>query len=814
VTLTLVLALVAFAACSSGSASRHSDATDYATTALNILPSGQYGSVPPPPQATDQATRYDALTPRFGDVTAADLTHDFKSERLGTSGQGPLHTEVAAPPGVRIVRDAHNVPHIYGKTHDDVTVGAGWVLAEDRGLLLEQARYNARVAAVGVPGLQALDLISSLKMFEPSAQTERELAKQTQVLLAAGPKGRAVLHDIDVFLSGINAYYAKTGNPAKPWTRNDIYALDALKGQFVGEGGGDEARRSMFLSALETQLGHAQGLAVFNDLRESNDPETAVSVPGHVSFQAPPSSTRGNVLLDNGSLTPAPTGGSTDPQAAAHASNALLVAASRSTTHHPLMVAGPQIDYFYPGLLLEMDLNGPGIHSRGATSAPFPGYILIGRAQDYAWSLTSAGLDIVDTYVETLCGGSDTKYEYRGRCRDMSRFDAGVLKGSPDQTVAFSRTVHGPVVAYATVHGRRVAITRKRASYGRDVLDLLLYRDLTLGKVHNVGEFFRAADQTPQTFNSLYLDDRDIGVFASGLVPIRPPGVDPGLPIDGRGADEWRGFIGYAQHPQGIDPPNGQIVNWNNRTIAGYRASDDNWSMGAIQRVQLLTDNLGTAGARTPASVTAAMNKAATQDVRVMELEPVLAAVLRSGPAPDPREEEMLQLLDAWRAKGGSRLDRNLDGTIDDPGAAIMDAAWSKLADAWAAPVLGPLTDQFASFNGRFDAPPGGQYDGWQTYMDKDLRVLLGRPVRGKFATRYCGGGSLAACRDSLWAAMRAAGDALAAAQGPDPAAWRSDATQERITFVPGLLPFTMRYTNRPSGIQQVISFGGHRPQR
>jgi hypothetical protein len=30
-------------------------------------------------------------------------------------------------------------------------------------------------------------------------------------------------------------------------------------------------------------------------------------------------------------------------------------------------------------------------------------------------------------------------------------------------------------------------------------------------------------------------------------------------------------------------------------------------------------------------------------------------------------------------------------------------------------------------------------------------------------------------------------------------------------SFVPGLLPTTMRYTNRPTGIQQVISFKGHR---
>ena len=60
-------------------------------------------------------------------------------------------------------------------------------------------------------------------------------------------------------------------------------------------------------------------------------------------------------------------------------------------------------------------------------------------------------------------------------------------------------------------------------------------------------------------------------------------------------------------------------------------------------------------------------------------------------------------------------------------------------------------------------------------------------------------------------AALQATGVELEAQQGPDPTAWRADATAERITFAPGLLPFTMRYTNRPSGIQQVIEFKGHR---
>jgi hypothetical protein len=37
-------------------------------------------------------------------------------------------------------------------------------------------------------------------------------------------------------------------------------------------------------------------------------------------------------------------------------------------------------------------------------------------------------------------------------------------------------------------------------------------------------------------------------------------------------------------------------------------------------------------------------------------------------------------------------------------------------------------------------------------------------------------------------------------------------ANPERIKFVPGLLPLTIRYTNRPTGIQQVLSFSGAPP--
>jgi len=806
-----VWSAVALSVAALGATASTASARDYAGTALNIIPSGQYGGLPIVPQADDQARLYDGLTPKFGSVRNSDLFRFFKSEKLGTPGAAaPRRREAIPRTGVTIVRDRFNVPHITSRTTDGLTFAAGWVIAEDRGLLLEQARYNGRTAAIDLPNTSAITLVSTLKSFTPSAQTEREVARQTNVLRAAGPKGRALLHDIDVYVSGINAFYRSKRNPAKPWTRNDVYALNALKGQFLGEGGGDEPRRSMFLSGLQQRLGTTKGLQVFNDLRERDDPETPVTVPGVYRFQAPPTSRTGNVVIDNGSLgTSALKEMKAFQDRRQRASNILIASGRRSATGHPMFVGGPQIGYFYPGLTLEMDLKGPGVNVRGATSAPFPGYMLIGRGEDFAWTLTSAGLDIVDTYAETLCGGSDKKYMYRGQCRDMQFFDAGTLSG---ERKTFYRTVHGPVIGYGNARGVRMAISRKRSSYGRDTLDQLFFQDLTRGRIRSVRDFFRSANQTPQTFNSFYADDTHAGMFTSGRVPIRAPGVDPGLPTKGTGQYEWRGFAPFSTHPQGIDSNNGIIVNWNERSAHGYQAPDDNWSLGAEQRVQLLRNNLATVRRHTLATVTSAMNKAATQDVRAMIFTPWLAGIVRSAPFPDARTQKMVELLEAWRRRGGSRLDRNLDGKVDDPGAAIMDTAFDSIANAALRPVLGPQLDQFAELQGRFDLPPGGQYGGWHIYLDKDFRTLLGKPVKGRFAVRYCGAGSLAACRAAISGALVQAGDTLTAQQGPDPAAWRSDATRERIKFVPGLLPFTMRYTNRPTGIQQVITFVGHRP--
>jgi len=267
-----------------------------------------------------------------------------------------------------------------------------------------------------------------------------------------------------------------------------------------------------------------------------------------------------------------------------------------------------------------------------------------------------------------------------------------------------------------------------------------------------------------------------------------------------------------------MNPSDGTLTNWNQNVARGFGTADDEWGRsGSVARVDMLNRNLRRSadadGKWNLPAVASAMNAAATQDIRAIDTVPLLSDLLKGSTAPNPQAEQMLKLMKHWRYTGGSRLDRDLDGKIDDPGAASMDAAWPKIADAFMAPQLGPQLDELNSLFSRFDQPPSGQYSGWYQYFDRDIRQLLDRKVKSPFRMEYCGKGKLKQCRADVWAAIADAGADLEAEQGTaDAREWRADATEERISFAPNLLTTTMRYTNRPSGIQQVISFDGHRP--
>ncbi len=785
--------------------------------ALNVLPPGQSGSLGVDRNSSDQIPLYDGLTPLGGNVTAANVRRYFKSARFGLEGKRPVRTERPRA-GVTVQWDSWGVPHVNGKRRADVHFGAGWATARNRGLLLQLLRWPGRIAALDVPGVNPFAVALSGRRFTPSPAAEAILRQQERMVSRHSAQARQLLKDIDAFVAGINAYNASVGITGDRWQRIDVIAVVALMGANLGLGGGDETRRSLFLDALERQLGAERARQVWLDLRAKHDPETPLSIGRRFAYGGGAAIEAGSVVLDDGSFTPTGVAGPQSARSAwpVQASNALLVSRGRSTNGHPVFVAGPQVGHAYPQLLMELDLHGGGINARGAS---FPGlsfYVLLGRGSDYAWSFTSSNSDVVDHFVEELCG-DDTHYRFRGTCREMGTVDAGTLQqapGQPDRRLTYRTTVHGPVLGYAAVDGRRVAVSSRRSTRGREMLSALMFQDLNTGAVRNARTFLRAAAKLEFTFNALYADDRDIAMFSTGRLPLRARAADGSLPTIGNGDYEWRGFLPADEHPQIVNPPSGTILQWNNKPAAEFAASDDNWSFGSVHRVELLRAGMAGRKKHSPATLVGVMNRAATQDLRVMHSWPVIAQILSGSQAPSARAQAMADALTAWQRAGGSRIDRDLDGRIDHSGAVIMDAAWRGLADAVLTPVLGPLTARLGALQTWSDnaSGDGSSYgSGWYGWVDKDLRRLLGRPVKGPYTTRFCGAGVLAACRTSLWAAIEAAGAELAATQGPNPETWRADATRERINYSP--LPRTMRFANRPT-FQQVMSFKGHRPRR
>jgi acyl-homoserine lactone acylase PvdQ len=790
---------------------------DYSGPAYNILAPGEYGGVPANQYSTDQGLLYDALTPLGGHVTAADLSRYYLSEKFGVTGP-VIRREQTGRPGLQILRDSHDIPHIYGRTRADVMFGAGWVAAEDRGLLLAEGIGPAYLATVDAPGINPFGLVTSARSFTPSPQTIRFVAGQENVLRRAGAPGRQVLRDLQDWVDGINAYEAspQQSGPKLPQAKlTDAIAGFAFIGSIFGNGGGNEVANSDFLARLERRLGHRAGQKVFRDLREVNDPEAPTTIKKAFLYDsAPRGRAPGAMVIDPGSESSA-TSAAVAAHVASHrlASNFIIAGRKHSANGHPLAVMGPQLGYYYPEIVMQGDLHGGGIDARGII-APISPYVFIGRGRDFAWSLTSADSQNEQQFLEKLCNPNHSRptraskhYWYKGRCRAMRLFDAGQLgagDGQPARELTFYETVHGPVSGTVTVHGRPYAVAFDRSTRGHEPTGELALSALDSNRVHSPQQFFRAVNHFGTTFNWPYIDSKHIAYFSSGRLPIMARGTNPSLPALGTGKYDWRGWLPLKRHPHMIEPRSDTLTNWNNKPAPGWGAASDNYGYGPVHRVQLYR---GFTHGMTEANDVSIMNRAATEDLRAIKVWPIIRRVLKGGRAPSKLAAQAADLIDRWRRQGASRLDGNLDGGIDAPGAAVMDTAWNGIARAVMRPVLGPLTDNLDRLISVGSVPSFG--GGWWGYVSKDLRTELGMKVHGRFSRRYCGNGRLRACRRALWAAVQAAADTLARTEGPNPNAWTSNATAERIHFIPGLIPFTMRWTNR-STFQQVIEFTAH----
>ncbi len=787
----------------------------------DILPSGTRGRYDLPelaaflttgatvPHCCDQLPMYENLVCATPGLKAQDIPKYFKDSSFGVPA-GAAERVYSPRADVTIVRDkGFGVPHVYGRTRAGAMFGLGYAGAEDRLFFMDVLRHAGRAELSSFAGGSNAGM--DAEEWEVAPYTEADLQRQVDDLPKyLGAQGSQIIADATNYLAGVNQYideakldptkmpgeYAAIGHPLgpEPFKPTDIIATAALVGGIFGKGGGEELQFSTLADALEQRFGTKLGDRVFGDFRAAEDPEAPVTVlKGRFPYQVPPKRVApGSVARpDPGSLKLTTQQGAGTPLIPpvlgfpARASNALLVAGRHSASGHPLMVAGPQVGYFNPQILIEEDVHapagadGPGIDAQGAAFDGINMYVQLGRGRDYAWSATSAGQDIVDTFAVPLC--DDTHYRFRGTCQPIEVLEKtntwvptlGDQTAPGTQHLRAERTKLGLVAGRGTVHGRKVLFTKLRSTYFHEVDSAAGFMDFnTPSVVKDPASFQHAAAKVGYTFNWFYADADHIAYFNSGANPVRARGIDTDFPVaapfewQGWNPDTWQAnFTPPSAHPQDVDQD--YLVNWNNKQARGYRSSDENAYSSTYRSVQL-TDRVkaGIAGAKklTLPQLIDAMEVAGTGDLRAWVDLPLALDLL--GTPKDPALRDAVAKLRAWRADGGLRKDADHDGTYEHSDAIrIMDAWWPLWVKAEFEPALGKPAFETLTSTVAIDNPPnnggahlGSAYQGsFYGYVSKDLRSVLGRKVKGPYALRYCGHGSRARCRAALERSLTAA---------------------------------------------------------
>ncbi|WP_409237169.1 penicillin acylase family protein [Streptomyces sp. PA5.6] len=865
-----------------------------------------------PKHADDQLGSYDALSSGYPSLTDDKLAEFFNDASFGVPGD-QVDSVTKPRDDVTITRDKkYGIPHIKGTTRYGTEFGAGFAAGQDRLWLIDLFRHIGRGQltsfAGGAPANQGLE-----QQFWPQAPyTEKDLEKQVEYIRTTqGERGKQAMEDAQAYIDGLNAYRTKSKNgryfpgeyvltgkidaitnvgEIEPFKITDMIALASVVGGLFGNGGGGEVESALSLLESQKKYGVEKGTKVWESFRARNDPEAVQTIHDGTSFPyaGKPEKARGTAMPDPGSVEReqlvydregGARTGAKDPvkapkklrpaqgmydkgvlppdlfRADGHKkgmSNALLVSGKHTASGNPVAVFGPQTGYFAPQLLMQQELQGPGISARGVSFAGVGMYVQLGRGQDYAWSATSAGQDITDTYAVELCepgGGAPTKqsagYLYRGTCTPMEKMER---KNAWKPTVADStaagsyrmqvfRTKYGIVTHRASVDGKPVAYVSLRSTYRHEadsIIGFQMLNDPTY--VKDSATFKKAAQNISYAFNWFYVDSRDIAYYNSGANPERADSVDPALPVKAQQDLEWRDFdpadntsaqTPPAQHPQSVNQD--YYISWNNKQAKDF--STAGFGVSAVHRGDLLdgrVKKLTEQGGVTRASLTRAMSEAAVTDLRGEQVLPELLKVLRSKPITDPQQAKAVVQLEAW-GKAGAQRNQTAAGskTYAHPDAVrIMDAWWPRLIEAEFKPGLGKeLYDALTSQLATDEAPSAGhgptgahagsafQY-GWWGYADKDLRKVLGQPVKGELADTYCGGGELDACRDALLTTLgqAAAKPATEVYPGDDACKagdqWCADSVIHRA--LGGITHKPIQWQNRPT-YQQVVEFPRHR---
>ncbi len=484
-----------------------------------------------------------------------------------------------APDGteVTIIRDEYGVPHITGETEEALFYAQGFAHARDR---LYQMETYWRAGSGRLAEIFGVSQLPSDQEVRIIGYTPEETISQIESL---SPELQAMF---EVYTQGVNTYldsiaadpdtylpYQFQSIPLEPWTvERTMYVIQYMAYQF-GVFGGEELTRLMELEA--------NGIEWFDQYRPINNPDAPVTVYGQESgvqqdWEHSVTSVDPSVVESWNALRQAAQQcRSNIGLTHTFGSFAVLIKEERSATSAAMILGCPQMGTprrNSANTVCEVELQCPDLHVGGMTIAGIPG-VIIGRTDEFAWTLTSGISDNTDVYVDSTQTEELVSYWYNDAWQEFEVIpDTIHVANSNDVPITRVRSVHGPV--FTTDLADHYAYSVKTSTRNLEIEFFNMFYDVW--HASDRAEFAEAISESPYSFNVFYAHrSGELGYWHTGKYQDRTDGVDPRLPHRGDGSEEWQGFIPFEELPRATETDQDFFVNWNNKPVVWWNNGDN-----------------------------------------------------------------------------------------------------------------------------------------------------------------------------------------------------------------------------------------------
>ncbi|MCC5960585.1 MAG: penicillin acylase family protein [Rhodobacteraceae bacterium] len=465
---------------------------------------------------------------------------------------------------VEILRNTHNVPHIFGEHDDDVFFGLGFAHAQDRLWQMQVLRRTAQGRLSEMFGRRTLrtdELMRRLDIYGLARASFDVQDAATQDALRA-------------YANGVNAWLRLTSDRARGRGAPELFMFRAETPLWQPA---DSLAILKLLSVqlnsqISTEVLRARASALLDndrlrDLMPDAPGAGMAEVPEYSSlFPDLPASTQ--VAAFDDPLSPV------RPYSLAGASNSFAAAPARAAGDGALLANDPHLELTAPAMmyLARLELSSGGVI--GATIPGIPA-ILSGRSNALGWGITSAYVDDSDVFIEEL--NPENSGQYRtpdGWAEFETRGSIIRVKDEDPLTLTLRWSQNGPVLSGALYDLGTVTPPGHVATIGWTALTsddttmsaaIRLMQSQTIEQAIDAGELFVAPAQ------NLMLATRDrIAMQTVGHLPRRDADhqTQGRMPAPGwRAENRWLGTLPYSANPRFVDPESGILGNTNNKIL-------------------------------------------------------------------------------------------------------------------------------------------------------------------------------------------------------------------------------------------------------